>query len=452
MISRVFAGFIVTLLILSGPATNGAAEAVPAVESLTLADAVERALAHYPAVGVAEAQADRAKAGVGEAAAAWFPSLSFSATATRYQEPMPVTPIHGFTPGSFPAFDKSVAQYGVSVRYTLFDGRRFSRVRQARLRRDAADAASVATRQAIFARVITAYITVLGKREVLTAHERRLNALKSELSRVQKFFDQDRAAKVEILRVEAALAAGDAERTRAQAALEVAERDLASLIGREIDETRADFLLPVQLLDQSVEVRDDLAARAKAANPTVEQARRTASAARAALSVARRAGWPRVDVVGNYFDQGDFNGNRVDEWNAGATLTIPFFTGGQIKKQIAGAKAGSRAAEESLRQAEVDIEQHIDRAMAALDETRSRVTSLAKAVETFAEVVKIEKLMRDTGAGTQTDYLDAEADLVNARANLVEAQHGEIAARVELARLTGQLDLEWIARYLENQP
>ena len=60
--------------------------------------------------------------------------------------------------------------------------------------------------------------------------------------------------------------------------------------------------------------------------------------------------------------------------------------------------------------------------------------------------------MRDTGSGTQTDYLDAEADLVNARANLVEAQHGEIAARVELARLTGHLDLEWIARHLENQP
>jgi outer membrane protein TolC len=64
-------------------------------------------------------------------------------------------------------------------------------------------------------------------------------------------------------------------------------------------------------------------------------------------------------------------------------------------------------------------------------------------------VARIEALAREVGSGTQTDYLNAEADLVSARARLAEAEHAEIAARLELARVTGVLSLEWLVRHLE---
>ena len=51
--------------------------------------------------------------------------------------------------------------------------------------------------------------------------------------------------------------------------------------------------------------------------------------------------------------------------------------------------------------------------------------------------------------GTQTDYLDSEASLFGARAGLIEARHREIAARSELARVTGTLDPEWFEQNLE---
>ena len=52
------------------------------------------------------------------------------------------------------------------------------------------------------------------------------------------------------------------------------------------------------------------------------------------------------------------------------------------------------------------------------------------------------------GSGTETDYLDAEAALLSNRAALVQARNAEIAARVELARVTGQLDAGWLMRTL----
>jgi outer membrane protein TolC len=66
-------------------------------------------------------------------------------------------------------------------------------------------------------------------------------------------------------------------------------------------------------------------------------------------------------------------------------------------------------------------------------------------------VARIEQLALAAGSSTQNDYLRAEAELLAARANLVEARHHEIAARVELARVTGVLDMGWVQRNLEAE-
>jgi outer membrane protein TolC len=68
--------------------------------------------------------------------------------------------------------------------------------------------------------------------------------------------------------------------------------------------------------------------------------------------------------------------------------------------------------------------------------------------------VRVQKLLLDEGAGTQTDYLSAEADLLAARASLAEARHAAALARVDLARAAGRLDPEWLRQNLapETEP
>jgi len=55
------------------------------------------------------------------------------------------------------------------------------------------------------------------------------------------------------------------------------------------------------------------------------------------------------------------------------------------------------------------------------------------------------------GAGTQVDYLAAEAELAATRAAVVEARTLALLAEVELARATGALTPAWIA-HLETRP
>ncbi|MCB9377562.1 MAG: TolC family protein [Holophagales bacterium] len=90
--------------------------------------------------------------------------------------------------------------------------------------------------------------------------------------------------------------------------------------------------------------------------------------------------------------------------------------------------------------------------LAALAEADARAAALTRAADRLAEVARVEKLRLDVGAGTQVDYLDAEAELASTRADLTGARTGALLARVELARATGELGTDWIRRTLEEQP
>jgi TolC family type I secretion outer membrane protein len=428
------------------------AQETPETGGLTLIESIDRALEEYPSVGAAKAGVDQAGASVGEALSSWLPSLNFGATATEYSDPMPVYPIHGFTLSSIPPFNDRTGQYGITLGYTLFDGGRFANVRLARERKESAHATFEESRQNLIAQVVGSYLDVLSAREVLAAHEHRVTALESEMSRVTQFFQQERAARIEVLRAEASLASAQADYVQAREGLSVALRELALLIGDDQEEASALAPFKVTLVDTWTPDRDDILTKALLANPAVRRAKSNSAAARAGFAVARSARFPRLDLAGNYFNMGDFVGNRVNEWNAEAMLSFPLFTGGMVSKRIAGAKAAEQGAEEELRLAEYGVRQQVDRALAALEESRARVESLSRTVDASEEVVKIEKLMLDAGSGTQTDFLDSEAGLVVAHASLADARHREIMAHVELARITGELNREWISYHLENRP
>ncbi len=116
------------------------------------------------------------------------------------------------------------------------------------------------------------------------------------------------------------------------------------------------------------------------------------------------------------------------------------------------AAAEERAAAQELRLSELRVSRELDSALSALVSAQARQSALAAAVEQFAEVARIERLALDAGAGVQTDYLAAEAELLRARAGLAEARHAAAGARIELARALGELSIDWIENNMETVP
>lgn len=421
---------------------------------LTLDEAVARALETHPALGAIEASLDGAEAGVDEARAAWFPSVRLSGSATRFQEPMTVAPLHGFNPQQPPDFDETLLVGEATAAYTLFDGgARGARIEASQADRGAAAAEVERARAQLIGGVASTYLRVLGNHEVLEAHRQRLAALESEESRVRALLEQGQAPELHLMRAQAALEAARAEAVGARSELETAELELARLLDVPPVMTARERLLPVALSPASGPVPPRQAAldRVHSSNPRVAAAERAAAAAEAGVSVARSAHWPTLDAFGSYWERGGGETDFQGEWSAGLKVSVPVFTGGAVRSRVARAEAGSRAARERVRQAELEAAGEVDAALARVAEIAARVEALAAAVGRQEAVVATERVSLEVGTGVQTDYLNAVADLLEARAGLARARHVHVMARVDLARVLGELDENWIAGNLENR-
>jgi outer membrane protein len=421
--------------------------------TLRLDEAVEMALASYPAVAASDAGVDRAVAARREAGGDRFPSLHMGASITRFEEPMTVRPLHGFDPAQPPEFDRTLIQGELNVLYSLFDGgERSARVRRADADIRAAGADAAGTRAAVTAKVAAAYLAVLSTGDVADSHERRLDALREEERRVRALLAEGQAPEIQLLRVQAALEAAEAAAVAARGELATAELELARLTGASPDRTRRDRLMAVTLRSGAASSRSAAVERALAANPDVESARRAVDGAKASASMARSARWPKVTAFGTYWERGSGDTSVTGEWGAGVRVSYPLFTGGAISGRIETAEAGERAAREWLRLAELEAERQVDVALARAAEADARVAALTRAVQGQEAVVRTERLALEIGAGVQTDFLAAEADLLEARAGLARSRHARMAAHIELARVLGELDEDWIQTHLEQSP
>ncbi len=431
----------------------------PDTSRLTLTTVVERALASYPTVAAARAARERAGAALGEAKATLLPRLSLDGSLTRFEQPMVVLPLHGFDVRNPPLFDRTLIQSGLSLSWTVFDfGGRLERVRAQRALGDAAQAAVSSAEMQLAARAVSAYIRVLTTRELLAAQDQRLSALALAADQAQQRLAAGKAARIEVLRVEAERRRALADRIATASRLEVAEGELAQLAGLPLESLSSRPLAEFRLADStwgaepSAELRAGLIARAKAANPEVRQLEERSRAARAAAQAQRAAWFPELRVAGAYVDRGRWAGDFSAEWQVGVALAYPLFTGGARASASRRAAAEEHQAAEEVRAAHLNLEQAVDQALAALREAKARRLALESALEQLAEVVRIERLSLEVGSGTESDYLTALANQLAARAGMIEARYAEIAARVELARVTGDLSLEWLSRNLETVP
>ncbi len=419
----------------------------PAVhaQTMTLAEASALALARHPSVVAALAREDAAEAGVGVARAAWLPSLRAEASAVRFQEPMIVAPLHAFEPGMVPAFDRTLIQSHAAVAWTVFDGgARGARVERADALADAALARRESAERRLIAETSRAYLRARHADEVLAAQIAQQDALLQEQSRAQQLLDEGKVARIAVLRVEAALARARADSAAASVERDVALADLARLTG--VGATPA----PLPESAAAVPGHEELRMRALAASSELQAARAGAAAAEATHAESRARYLPRVDLSARYNEYGGGSGDFSWEWQGGVLVSYPLFTGGARAREAERAEAEARAAVAEVAVLELRITESLDRAYAALQSASARAGALEVARTQQEEVVRIELLALDAGAGTQTDYLAAEAELLRTRAALTEARHAAIAARIDLARITGELTPEWLADNLER--
>jgi outer membrane protein TolC len=414
-------------------------------------EAVRRALATHPSVGVSQAELEGSEALAAEARSARLPRLALDVGGTRYQEPMIVAPLHGFDPRRPPRFDETVFLGRLQAGWTVFDGgARQARIERARANAGAAAANAEAARSALIERTVRAYLRVRGAREVQAAHAAQVISLEAERDRATRMYAAGRVARVTVLRAEAALSRAEAARSTAGAALREAEAELARLAGVEAGEVAlwsvaaaaAGPLLERPDRSESVEA-------AVASSPAVARARWRQEAASAGRQEVGAGFWPTLSLLAGYNAFAGAKESTITEWQAALQLAWPVFTGGARRAAVDRTAAELTGAAAAVRLAELEVAADVDRALTGLEEAQARALSLEAAARQFEEVAQVESLALETGAGVQSDYLRAVSDLAETRAALTEARSAVVGSHVTVARVTGKLTIDWLERMVE---
>lgn len=388
-------------------------------QGMTLREAIRRAWDRQPDLLAGEAQVDQAHAEAAAARAARLPTLQAEAGWRRTDEPLMafgtkldegrLTAVD-FAPARLNAPDP-ISGLGASVtlRQPIYAGGRIEAgIAAARAMASAADSRQARRRQETAAAVVQAYFgRETAAQGVIYAEDAVRHAQAME-SYITARVTQGLMLKADALRARAFRAQTEADLALARQRETEVKNALALLIGGSVPDLLSTPLTPApRVAPRVVEPpgeRPDL----KAARWEVEAASQTAKAEGGSLKpeLGVELGW------GTARPSFGSNGATWTDISVGARWTFSF---AQTRKAQA-ARAGARAAKESLRWQQAVADQERANATAALDAAQARVKAAEESLDAAKEGRRLSEARFLAGLLPLTDRLDAETRLAGARA------------------------------------
>ncbi len=226
----------------------------------------------------------------------------------------------------------------------------------------------------------------------------------------------------DVLRAEGDLAAANEELTRAIAQQRIARRRLAETlsVGQHVQLVAADEITESGTWPLSLE---ETIVQAYKHRAELEQQLVQREIAQQDRRIAIAGIIPRLDFLANYGFDDDFDDSlgALVNYRFETRLTWRLFDGGR-------AFAGARAAERRMDQANIQfadarnqIRFEVEDAYYQLIANKENISSTQQNVATREEALRLARLRFQAGVGTQTDVIDAQRDLSQARGNFLQA-------------------------------
>lgn len=413
---------------------------------MTLAQAVDVALAKSPAQKMALAEHKAAVADVSAAKSGFFPHVSFSESAMAGNDPVFAFGTR-LRQGRFTAADFSLNRLNYpdalgdfsarfSGRWTLFDSfsTKLSLQRARWMEQASKHDLDRAGQQTVYA-TVSAYYTVMFAAKHAQLAEDNVKTAEAVAEQSQSRLEAGTAVEADALSARVLLAQRKQELIRASNDLALAKVQLNTVVG-----------LPA---DMALEISPALAERTLAA-PDLSQLEQSAlknrpdllsvNAASAAqdvnVSLAKASFGPRLNAIGSWqTDTVNFASNGSNNWMAGAELQIDLFAGGEKLARLRREKAMQDRAAAAKTSAQDNVRLELRRAYYDFDSARQSLEVTRATVSQSEEALRMLRDRYESGLATITDLLRAEDAVRLSRDNYWQsvAHYSTSYAALELA-------------------
>lgn len=361
---------------------------------------------------------------VATAVAALRPVLNYVARGTWSRGPVDI-----------PDADEFSNAFGLTLDWLLFDSG------QSRLAIDAAKEAVLAAREAlrgveqeVLLRAAEAYFGVLRAIEFVDLAEGSVRVIGEELRATRDRFEVGEVTRTDIALAEARLAASQSALSASQGELTRAREEYRAVVCRYPGALDSPPPPPatVSTLEEAVSI-------ARLRHPAIAEAQRQTQVAELNVLRATAGMGPSVSAFAEttydeYFDEA--------ENTAGLSFSGPIYQGGRLSALVRQARANRDAQRSALHEVVRQVEQQVGNAWSVLRVTDASIE--ANRLEVQASEVALTGTTEESrlGARTTLDVLNAEQDLLDARANLVSTQIDRQVAAYALWRTMGILTVE----------
>ncbi|WP_332640516.1 TolC family outer membrane protein [Brevundimonas sp.] len=294
--------------------------------------------------------------------------------------------------------------------------------------------------QTVLASVIQAYADVIRDAEILRIRQSNLGVLRRQLDESSARFEVGEITRTDVAQSEARLAQSEADLANAQAQLSVSRAVYAAVVGQAPGD-----LAPMPALPNLPADFDAALDVAMQDNPSIRAAGYTLQAAEANVAAARAEYLPSARLTASYGGEtGDLGslGDITDNtsFRAGATVSVPLFTGGLNSSRVAQARERANVAQINVEGERRNTLQSVSSAYAQSLSARSTLTAGEEAVR--AATVAAEGVRQEAQVGLRTtlDVLNQELELRNAEVTLASARRNEYVAQANLLAAMGRLE------------
>ena len=405
--------------------------------SLTLSEAIKKAIQHNPKILAQEHEVLASQKGYKAEKGRLLPQVNLSAQASRLSHPQSIVPERS------PHFSRDRYRFDFEAVIPVYEGGRLrKRVRIAELEVSLRKGLEKQTALDLIANVKNTFLLALYLKKLVSARERTLEALKREEREARLRFKVGRIPPLDLMRIETQVRAEEAALTAAKEALRRAKEALSVLMG---DPPRSDFDLVGSLEVGSFKLKEVSAESALSCRPDIFVQKKAVEKAEEEVRLAFGEHLPNIDIFANYGRRAGSGFHHSEEiWEAGVRLRLNIFSGGTISAKVSQKRARLLAERERLRALELSARREITSALSLISQAREEVSHLDAARKTAKEAFRVESLKYRTGAGTVTDMLLAQAAWAQAEADYLEALYRLASAFVEYQRATAQIARGWI--------
>ena len=349
------------------------------------------------------------------------------------------------SPNSFTAPERRFSA-GLDLTVPIYSGGAVNNGIKAAKERVAAGQADLrGTESSVFSQVVAAYMDVLRTEALAMLAGNQVEVLTINLEATNDRFEIGELTRTDIAQSQSRLALAQSDFRNAQANLISARETYIQLIGRAPQDLQAPPPLPG--LPDTV---GEAVVTALDNNPDLIAAKERADAAGYDSEVAGAGRLPTIGGFVNY-DYTDFYGTlggpisanfAQDETtaNIGVQVTVPIFQGGRPAAQQRQAFARETAALENVIATERSIIAQTRAAYASWQASRAVIESSEAAVS--AAELSLEGVRAENSIGNRTilDVLNAEQELLSARAQLVTARRNAYVAGFSVLAAMGRAE------------